>query len=72
LTTLVAVRSIKGVPSVTSCNCDGANVINPFTGGNVWVPGKATNQTYLILKDGAAAGDAIDTLLCQVPKHLQH
>lgn len=69
LTTLVAVRSIVGVPPVRACDCGGVNIIDPETGENKWLPGPATNQTYLILIDATAAGDAIDKLLCQAPKH---
>ena len=48
-------------------NCDGHNVVDPNTGGNTWVPGPKTNQTYLVLHDPEAAGEAIDALLCQAP-----
>lgn len=69
LTTLVAVRSIAGVPSVKGCDqCDGKNYIEPSTGHNHWVAGPKTNQTFLVLKDAAAAGNALDELLCQGPK----
>jgi len=72
LTTLVAVRTIGGVPSVAACtNCDGANVIDAATGNNEWVAGAPSNQTYLVLRNGTAAGEALDQLLCQVPKARQ-
>jgi hypothetical protein len=64
----VAVRSIGGVPSVAACTgCDGRNSIDPGSGSNAWVAGPRSNQTYLVLKDGEAAGEAIDALLCQTP-----
>lgn len=70
LTTLVAVRSIAGVPSIAACtNCDGKNTINPHTGDNTWVPGPASNQTFLVLKDAESASKTLDQLLCQFPKH---
>lgn len=70
LTTLVAVRSIAGVPSVAACtDCDGTNSIDANTGQNTWVAGPPSNQTYLILADAKAAGDALDALLCQTPAH---
>lgn len=73
LTTLVAVRGIEGVPSVAACtNCDGANKIDAASGNNEWVSGaNKSNQTYLVLKDAVAAGNALDELLCQWPKHLK-
>ena len=68
LTTLVAVRGIPAVPSVAACTaCDGVNSVDAATGENAWVAGAPSNQTYLVLKDGKAAGDAIDELLCQWP-----
>jgi polygalacturonase len=42
-------------------------VINGTTGRNTWVPGAASNQSYLVLRDATAAGDAIDELLCKPP-----
>ena len=69
VTTLVAARGISGVPSVTGCvACDGSNVIDPVSGTNEWMPGGPTNQTYLVLTDAAAAGEAIDALLCVPPQ----
>ena len=66
LTTLVAVRSIAGVPSVAACtDCDGANVVDPETGHNHWQPGTASNQTYLVLQNATAASNELDELLCQ-------
>jgi len=53
-------------------NCDGVNSIDPATGKNKWIPGPKSNQTYLLLHDGTAAGNAIDDLLCQPPKLPQH
>lgn len=73
LTTLVAVRSIAGVPSVAACSdCDGFNVIDPKTGKNHWQKGPPANQTYLVLKDAGAASDALDTLLCNPSKLNPH
>ena len=133
LTTLVAVRTIRGVPSVAACtDCDGINTIDPATGNNSapletadtrrpshpcrhgarhaalarhvaqnapaatprrrsrtpsrrrarsarsanscdplvtdWVAGPPSNQTYLVLRNATAAGEALDQLLCQFPK----
>ena len=48
--------------------CDGKNYIDPSTGHNHWVAGPKTNQTYLVLEDATAAGNALDGLLCQGPK----
>ena len=79
LTTLVAVRSIAGVPSVAACTeCNGVNVIDATTGHNRWQRQKKpagsanSNQTYLVLRDGKAAGDALDELLCQRAKLNPH
>eukprot|EP00966_Prymnesium_polylepis_P143294 3307862-Prymnesium_polylepis.1 len=69
LTTLVAVRTIARVPSVAACTqCNGTNSIDPESGNNAWVSGSAANQTYLVLNNGTAAGEALDELLCQYPK----
>jgi hypothetical protein len=69
LTTLAAVRGARGVGCNECTNCRGVNKVDPLTGNNEWVPGPKSNQTYLILQDAKAAGDAIDTLVCQPPKH---
>ena len=33
------------------------------------LPGANQNQSYLVLHSGLTAGNAIDKLLCQPPKH---
>ena len=69
LTTLVAVRGAAAVKFVSECtDCDGVNKIDSSTGDNSWIKGPPSNQTYLILNDAKAAGDALDELLCQAPK----
>ena len=68
LTTMVAVRGIAGVPPIAACTqCDGVNVIDAGSGNNEWVLGGRSHQTYLVLRNGTAAGEAIDALLCQPP-----
>jgi len=67
LTTLVAVRGAAAASTSECTDCDGRNVINASTGMNQWVSGPKTNQTYLVLHDAKAAGDALDSLLCQPP-----
>ena len=42
---------------------------NAVSGNNHWVPGTSANQSYLVLHSGLTAGNAIDKLLCQPPKH---
>ena len=64
LTTLVAVRG----PEAASCKkapAPGVNVVDASTGMNHWQEGKPSNQSYLLLEDGVAAGKAIDALLCE-------
>jgi len=67
LTTLIAVRGAKAGACSECVKCNGKNSIDPITGNNKWIPGPRTNQTYLVLEDPEAAGDAIDALLCQGP-----
>ena len=71
LTTLVAVRGASAAGNgVTECtDCDGRNSVDAASGNNHWVPGANANQTYLVLHSGLTAGNAIDKLLCQPPKH---
>jgi len=69
LTTLAAVRGPEAVGSVDCTYCDGTNSVDPFTGGNAWIPGKKSNQSYLVLHDKDVAQRALDTLLCQPPRH---
>jgi inosine-uridine nucleoside N-ribohydrolase len=64
LTTLVAVKGAAAGSTKECTGCDGHNVIDPQTGHNHWVRGQKTNQTYLTLLDGKAAGDTLDELLC--------
>ena len=72
LTTLVAVRGTE-LGYVSACTgCDGVNVVNPKDGTNAWKPGGPSNQTYLVLHDGAQAGAALDELLCQRSKLNPH
>eukprot|EP00947_MAST-08B_sp_MAST-8B-sp1_P003962 g3962.t1 len=71
LTTLVAVRGAAAGSCSEAGAPLGANVINPTTGANGWIPSgspRAGNQSYLVLHDAKAAGDALDQLLCQGPK----
>lgn len=67
LTTLIAVRG-AAAGSCEESTLDGKNSIDPTTGDNTWISGVHSNQTFLVLKDGKAAGDALDALLCQAPK----
>jgi hypothetical protein len=69
LTTLVAVRGAAGGSCSECTDCAGRNAVDPQTGNNHWVQGEASNQTYLILNDAKAAGDAIEALVCQPPKN---
>lgn len=71
LTTLLAVRGVEAVGSAVCTGCDGVNAVDGDTGSNNWVGGAATNQSYIVLLNATAAGDALDDLLCQVPKHLR-
>lgn len=67
LTTLVAALGVSDDLGVAECtNCSGYNHVDP-DGSNHWVPGAATNQSYLVLNDADVAGQAIDALLCQPP-----
>ena len=65
LTTLIAVRGAAAGSCAACADCDGVNAIDAATGQNAWVAGPAANQSYVLLKDAQAAGDAIDNLLCQ-------
>ena len=67
LTTLVAVRGPEAA-ACSDCNSSGANSVDAATGQNTWVPGKASNQTYLLLHDADAAAAAINELLCRPPR----
>merc|ERR1712194_786777 len=69
LTTLVAVRGAAAAFTYECTNCSGHNQVDSQTGDNTWIAGRAVNQTYLQLINATAAGDAIDDLLCQLPKH---
>ena len=70
LTTVVAVRGAAAMSCSECTDCDGTNRIDASTGDNTWVKSAAkTNQTFLVLHDGKAAGEALDKLLCQVPKN---
>lgn len=69
LTTLVAVRGATGANCSECTDCDGINHVDGNTGDNNWVNGSSSNQTYLILHDAKAAGNALDKLLCQPPKN---
>merc|ERR1712156_318077 len=68
LNTLFAVRGAAASSCKECTNCNGANKVDSGTGNNQWVPGTATNQSFLVLTNAQAAGDAIDKLLCQPPK----
>eukprot|EP00937_MAST-01D_sp_MAST-1D-sp2_P002065 g2065.t1 len=72
LTTLIAVRGAAAGSCAACADCDGVNAIDAATGQNAWVAGPAANQSYVLLKDAQAAGDAIDNLLCQAPKNQRH
>jgi hypothetical protein len=69
LTTLVAVRGAAAAGCAECSNCSGSNSVDSNTGRNKWIPGPASNQTYLVLKNAKAATDTLDGLLCQPPKH---
>ena len=66
LTTLAAVRGPGGVACTVEAS--GANTVDPASGGNRWVDGTPRNESYLILRDAHAAGQAIDELLCESPR----
>ncbi|KAK3273444.1 hypothetical protein CYMTET_18313 [Cymbomonas tetramitiformis] len=67
LNTLVAVRGAAAASCAECTDCDGSNKVDGASGNNAWVPGAAANQTYLVLRNATAAGNAIDELLCQQP-----
>jgi len=69
LSTLVAVRGTKGAHCSECTDCDGVNEVDSRNGDNSWKMGATSSQSYLVLDDAKAAGDAIDQLLCQPPKH---
>jgi hypothetical protein len=71
LSTLFAVRGLSGAYYSECSDCDGVNVVNSITGDNTWrlTPGRASNQSYVVLQNATAAGEALDDLLCQPPKH---
>ena len=68
LATLVAIRgaSAEREGLVECSDCSGINDV--FNGRNTWRRDRASNQSYLVLHDAKAAGDALDQLLCQGPK----
>ena len=66
-TTLIAVRGTAAGGCAECGNCDGANSVNAFTGGNKWILGAKSNQSYLVLQDAEVAENAINSLLCQTP-----
>ena len=72
LNTLTAVRGPEAGHCQECTHCDGANDVTPEHGNNHWIKGPRTNQSYLILSDPKAAGEAIDDLLCQPPKNSKH
>ena len=67
LTTLYAVRGAAAV-SCEEFGIGGRNEVKE-DGSNFWVEGEReiSNQSYLVLGDAEAAGDAIDELLCSPP-----
>ena len=69
LNTLAAVRGYSGASCRECSNCSGYNTVDPKTGNNAWIPGAASNSTYLILEDAAAAESALDQLLTKPPIH---
>lgn len=46
-------------------DCDGVNFVDPANGKNHWVAGPKSNQSYVVLQDGATGAAALDALLCQ-------
>eukprot|EP01063_Lacrimia_lanifica_P001415 TRINITY_DN10717_c0_g1_i2.p1 TRINITY_DN10717_c0_g1~~TRINITY_DN10717_c0_g1_i2.p1 ORF type:complete len:347 (+),score=77.54 TRINITY_DN10717_c0_g1_i2:655-1695(+) len=69
LTTLLAVRGPAAAGLAACSDCAGANTVSGTTGRNAWEPsGAPTNQSYVVLADPAAAGAALDDLLCQPPR----
>ena len=65
LTTLLAVREASRIGLSECVGCDGVNRFDSATGKNHWVKGPRSNQSYVVLKDAAAAESALDELLCQ-------
>lgn len=67
LTTLLAVRGVSvEAMGLSECeDCDGVNFVDPHNGKNHWVAGPKSNQSYVVLQDGATAEAALDALLCQ-------
>lgn len=72
LATLVAVRGPAAASCAECTNCTGFNNVSAITGNNLWTydVNATSNQSYLVLKNGTAAGNSIDDLLCQPPKRL--
>lgn len=68
LTTLIAVRGVKAGGCSLCTNCDGKNSVDK-NGGNKWISGQPSNQSYLILDDGDYAAKIMNDLMCQGPKH---
>lgn len=71
LSTLAAVRGWANASCADSEDY-GTNTADAGSGENAWVSGTKTNQTYLVLVNGTAAGDALDDLLCQTPKYTKN
>ena len=67
LTTLIAVRGAMAGGCSECSDCHGRNYVDPNSGFNMWIFGKQSNQTYLVLQDNKVAEDAINNLLCQGP-----
>eukprot|EP00312_Isochrysidales_sp_CCMP1244_P001800 CAMPEP_0196687984 /NCGR_PEP_ID=MMETSP1090-20130531/15735_1 /TAXON_ID=37098 /ORGANISM="Isochrysis sp, Strain CCMP1244" /LENGTH=457 /DNA_ID=CAMNT_0042026833 /DNA_START=42 /DNA_END=1415 /DNA_ORIENTATION=+ len=65
LTTLFAVRGASGEGLSDCTDCNGVNRIDAKGGNNAWAPGRASNQSYLLLESGKVAQQAVDSLLCQ-------
>ena len=69
LTALVGVRNVSAAHLAFCTDCDGHNDVDEGRGGNSWVSGPRTNQTYVTIRgeDIGAAGREVDRLLCQTP-----
>ena len=73
VTTLMAIAG-PGAVSCSECTgCDGVIEVSNATGGNRWIAGAPSNQSYLVLdgnktKSAIDAGAAIDALLCKPRK----
>ena len=73
VTTLMAIAG-PGAVSCSECTgCDGVIDVSNATGGNRWIAGAPSNQSYLVLngnktKSAIDAGAAIDALLCKPRK----